>query len=45
VEDALRFGLVDREQLRLGVELLPATHQETVRDRLATILSRDKPTP
>lgn len=40
VEDALRLGLVDREQLRLGVDLMPATHRELVRDRLATVLIR-----
>ena len=38
-EDVLRFGLVDREQLRLGVDLMPATHRELVGDRLTTVLT------
>lgn len=32
--EALRAGLVDPEQLRLGVELVPASHRNRVRKRL-----------
>jgi hypothetical protein len=34
-EDALAAGLVDREQLRLGVELMPPSHRDMTRERLA----------
>lgn len=37
---AVREGLVDPEQLHLGVELLIATHRERVRARLDIVLSR-----
>lgn len=38
VEEALRAGLVDLDQLRLGAELLPDSHRESVRERLAGLI-------
>jgi hypothetical protein len=34
VEEAIRAGLVELDQLRLGVALLPDSHREPVRERL-----------
>jgi hypothetical protein len=39
-EEALRAGLVDSEQLRLGVDLLPESHRELTRERLTGLLAR-----
>lgn len=39
-EVAIRAGLVAREQLRLGLELMPVQHRERTRDRLAGSLAR-----
>ena len=36
--EALRAGLVDPEQLKLGVELMPESHRELTRDRLHGII-------
>jgi hypothetical protein len=38
-KEAIRSGLVDTEQLRLGVDLLPDSHRELVRERLAPLIS------
>ncbi len=38
--DAIREGLVDRQQLELGVALMPESHREATRDRLAIALAR-----
>jgi len=40
VEDALRAELVDIEQLRLGVDLMPSREMALVRERLEGILAR-----
>ena len=40
IEDAVRAGLVDVEQLRLGVELLREADQVRVRDRLEGVIAR-----
>ena len=40
VEGALRAELVDSDQLELGVDLMPGTHRERTRDRLAQVLAR-----
>jgi hypothetical protein len=45
VEEAVRAGLLDEEQLGLGVDLLPASHQGSVRDRLAGILRKVRVEP
>lgn len=39
-EESIRSGLVDREELRLGVDLMPAAHRQRINDRLAGILAR-----
>jgi hypothetical protein len=38
--ELIRAGLVNREQLQLGVELLPESHRESTRTRLAGVLAR-----
>jgi hypothetical protein len=38
--EAIAAGLVDREQLRLGVDLIPETHREAARQRLEIVLAR-----
>ena len=38
--EALRAGLVDPEELALGVDLMPVSHRELVRDRLAGVVAR-----
>ena len=38
--DAIREGLVDRQQLELGVALMPESHREVTRERLAIALAR-----
>ena len=38
--DALREGLVDPHQLRLGVDLIPDSHREPTRNRLLVLLAR-----
>ena len=43
VEEALRRGLVDRERLVLGIELMPDLHREATRARLANLLLRTPP--
>ena len=40
VEEALRTGLIDPDQLELGVELMPKTHRERTRERVAGVLAR-----
>ena len=37
---AIRAGLVDPEQLHLGVDLMPESHRELTRERLRTVLAR-----
>ena len=37
---AIRAGLVDSEQLRLGIVLMPETHQDATRTRLEGILAQ-----
>ena len=39
-EESIRSELVDREQLQLGVGLIPAAHRQRTHDRLAGILAR-----
>lgn len=39
-EDAIRFSLVDPDQLLLGVDLMPQSHRELTRDRLTGVISR-----
>lgn len=39
-ETALRAKLVDRDQLLLGLDLMPPRHRELVRDRLAIVFGR-----
>jgi uncharacterized nucleotidyltransferase DUF6036 len=39
-DEAIRSGLVEVEQLRLGVELLPANDRERTRDRLIAAIYR-----
>jgi hypothetical protein len=38
--EAIRSGLVDREQLRLGLGLMPEAHREAVRGRLEGLFAR-----
>jgi hypothetical protein len=38
VEEAIRAGLVDLDQLRLGAELMPDSHRKTVRERLTGLI-------
>ena len=38
--DALREGLVDPDQLRLGVDLIPESHREPTKKRLLVLLAR-----
>ena len=38
--DAIREGIVEVEQLRLGVELLPSTHRDDARARLEGLIAR-----
>jgi len=38
VEEAIRAGLVDLDQLRLGAELIPDSHRESVRERLTGLI-------
>lgn len=38
--DALREGLVDPEQLWLGIDLMPESHRERSRERLELVLAR-----
>jgi hypothetical protein len=40
VVELIRAGLVDRERLQLGVELLPESHRKSTRTRLAGVLAR-----
>lgn len=40
VEEAIRVGLVDREQLKLGVKLMPLSHRAVTQERLAGALTR-----
>jgi hypothetical protein len=40
VDDVLRFGLVDVQQLRIGVDSMPRSHQELTRNRLAGAIAR-----
>jgi hypothetical protein len=40
VEEAIRFGVVDRVMLRLGVDLLPNSHRELVRERLGGMIAK-----
>ena len=40
VQEAVRSGLVEVRQLRLGVELLPAGDRELVRERLAGLITK-----
>ena len=37
--EVIEAGLVDPEQLQLGVDLMPSSHMEAVRERLAGILA------
>jgi hypothetical protein len=38
VEEAIRGGLVDLNRLRAGVELVPESHRESVRERLTGLI-------
>jgi len=38
--DAIREGLVDRDQLWLGIDLMPESHREQARGRLELVLAR-----
>lgn len=38
--DAIKAGLVDVEQLRVGVDLMPESHREQTRERLVGILGQ-----
>lgn len=38
--EAIRARLVDPEQLQLGVDLMPVSHRELARERLAAVLAR-----
>lgn len=40
VEEAIRSRLVDRAQLRLGIDFLPESHRELVRERLVALISK-----
>jgi uncharacterized nucleotidyltransferase DUF6036 len=40
VEGALRANLVDRDQVRLGVDWMPEPHRQRVRERLEGLLSK-----
>jgi len=40
VDEAIRAGLVDVDQLHLGLELMPDTHREPTRERLEGAVSR-----
>jgi hypothetical protein len=40
VEEALQAKLVDPNQLRLGLELIPDSHRDLTRERLARILDQ-----
>jgi hypothetical protein len=39
-QEAIKAGLVDPDQLQLGVELMPTQHRDAVRERLAGIVAR-----
>ena len=38
--DAIREGLADPEQLRIGVDLMPERYRELTRERLERVLDR-----
>jgi hypothetical protein len=40
--DAICEGLVDPQQLELGVQLMPESHREVTRKRLASVLARSE---
>jgi len=40
VEEAIRAGLVDLDQLRLGAELVPDSHRESVREHLTGLIAK-----
>ena len=40
VDEAIRAGLADHEQLKLGVDLMPSSHRELTRERLTGALTR-----
>lgn len=40
VGEAIRAGLVDPEQLRLGVDLMPQSHRKLTRERLDGVIAR-----
>lgn len=40
-QEALRAGLVSREQLRLGVDLIRESHRDRTQRRLETVIARD----
>jgi hypothetical protein len=40
VEEAVRHGIVDRDQLWLGVELIDASHRALTGDRLNALMAR-----
>jgi hypothetical protein len=42
-ENALRSGIADREQLLVGVDLMPESHRESTRARLVGLLGRRAP--
>jgi len=39
VEDVIRFELVDVEQLQLGVDLMPSSHRDRIREWLARLIA------
>jgi hypothetical protein len=39
-EEALKAGIVNLDQLHLGIELMPSTVQEHTRERLAIVVAR-----
>lgn len=40
VDEAIRAGLADLDQLRLGVDLMPVRHRELTRERLTAAIAR-----
>ena len=40
VIELIRADLLDREQLQLGIDLLPESHRDATRARLAGVLAR-----
>ncbi len=41
-EEALRAGLVEADQLQVGVDLMPESHRELTRERLNGVMARSE---